>query len=61
MSIDQAVELIGKVCAMAQGNLMEHQAIQEALSVIKNFVIVTRTPPVDPEPEPIEEEEKNNG
>lgn len=38
MLLDEALQLIGNVCSNFQGNLKDHQAIQQALSVIRDRI-----------------------
>lgn len=38
MKKDEAVNLLIQVCAMYKGTLQEHEALQQALAVIKTLV-----------------------
>ena len=38
MNDKQAFELVAKICADFKGNLADHQAIQEALNIVRNKV-----------------------
>lgn len=46
MKREEAINLVTQVCVMYKGNLQEHQALQQALEVIKGLV------------EPVKEEKK---
>lgn len=50
MKREEAINLVTQVCVMYKGNLQEHQALQQALEVIKGLI--------EPGSEPVETEEE---
>lgn len=41
MNIDQAVQIVDKICSEYKGTLQEHTTIQQALTIIKQRVADT--------------------